>query len=358
MPLKTAILILNFNGKRHLDTCFKSVLRQTRSTDQVYLVDNNSTDDSIEHTREKFPSVRIIESDRNFGFAEAYNRAAVEVDADVLVFLNNDVEVASHWLRELVTFLEGDDNPVAICGSKIFFYSAREVVNHAGGRLVPLGGGIDLDFLKVDDGRPREPELVGCVSGASMAVRRPVFFELGGFDSDFFAYFEDVDLCWRAWLAGYRVLVNPRSRLYHKVGGTWGSFMKSERVYLGERNRVQCLLKNCESGRTGTALFVSLIFDAVRTVEFLTLGSGEHVRSIARAHWWNLRNLRRVLMKRGRIQSNRKVHDDFLVRQRLMTTYSEGLREYLRLALLRRKYSEVFWSPEKSLKLHSTFFRR
>jgi len=342
MPTSAAILILNFNGKPHLKTCLESILRETRPGDNVYLVDNGSSDGSVEYVRANFGSVKIIEFDENLGFAEGYNRASVLVNENILVFVNNDVEVAENWLRALLRPFEENIGQLAATGSKILFFHKRELVNHGGGTLVPIGGGIDIDFLASDRGKPPRREFAGCVSGASMAVRRSIFRELGGFDPDFFAYFEDVDFCWRAWLLGYCVMVTPDSRLYHKVSATMGPLLRPTRVFLGERNRIQCMLKNLESRNLLLGFFTSNVYTLLRIADFLRLGKHEPLLAALQAISWNVRHLRRTIIKRALVQRRRKIADRFLFKHGLMTSYVDGLVEFIRLASLRERYSFVF----------------
>jgi GT2 family glycosyltransferase len=350
-----AILVLNFNGRALLENCFASVMAWVGTRANVYLVDNGSTDGSVEYTRERFSSVRVIAFNQNLGFAGAYDKAVKQVHEDIVIFLNNDVEVTKDWFELLVGPIEsGSNEQLAICGSKILLFYDQKRVNHAGGILLPIGGGLDIDFLKIDQGEPTGPRFVGCVSGASMAVRRSVFLELGGFDEDFFAYFEDVDFCWRAWLAGYKVMLAPTSILYHKVGASWGSHLNPERVFMGERNRLQCLLKNLETRNVVLGLFVSTFYIALRVGIYLRLHAVESVFAIARAYWWVFRNFRQLAIKRRQVQSRRLVGDSFFFRRGLMTSYYQGLVELVRRASYRRRYSYLLasgtvpYSPRKS----------
>jgi GT2 family glycosyltransferase len=305
----------------------------------VYVIDNGSIDGSLEYVKKCFPSVRLITFSRNLGFAAAYNEAVRQVDEDIVIFLNNDVEVAGNWFDPLVEPIEsGSDQQVAICGSKILLYYDRCRVNHAGGVLLPVGGGIDIDFLKPDKGEPTRPQFVGSACGASMAVKRGIFLDLGGFDEDFFAYFEDVDFCWRAWLAGYKVMLVPASILYHKFGSTSGPYLNPKRVYVGERNRVQSLLKNLETRNVLVGIFVSGVYSIIRILRYLWFGEARPVFATVKANWWVLRNIRLILKKRHLVQSRRVIPDRFLFSHGLMASYYQGLREFARLTTARQKY--------------------
>ena len=326
-----AILILNHDGKSHLDTCLSSVLEQVNENDHVYLVDNGSTDGSVGHVAKYYPRVRIIEFETNLGFALAYNRAVAVLSEEVILFLNNDVEVDRGWLGQLKVAVHGSPSR-AILGSKILLYNNRGVINHAGGSLTLIGGGIDLDFMNRERRRTEETRFVGCVSGASMMIPRRVFLDLGGFDSDFFAYFEDVDLCWRAWLAGYRVLFQPSSRVYHKLSSTMGPRLTPERVFLGEKNRLQTVLKNLELPNAVAGLFSLAVFNTIRLTHFLSSRKPKTALAILRGDWWVFAHLPTIISKRSHIQQRRKIGDRFLLKYGLMIGLADGVREFIRLA--------------------------
>jgi GT2 family glycosyltransferase len=292
--------------------------------------------------------VRTITFDHNLGFAKAYDDAVKEVSEDIVIFLNNDVKVAKDWFESLVAPIEsGSDERLAICGSKILFDFDRNRVNHAGGTLLPIGGGVDIDFLELDRGKPTKPKFVGCVSGASMAVKRTVFLELGGFDEDFFAYSEDTDFCWRAWLAGYKVMLVPRSLLYHKYGGTSGPYTDPRRVFLGERNRMQCLLKNLETTNVVIGMFVLFPMFILRMTRSQKSRRRRSILALTQSYWWVIRNFSLILKKRLLAQEGRVVSDSFLQQHGLMMSYVQSLREFARLSAARRKYPSIFISDEQ-----------
>jgi GT2 family glycosyltransferase len=334
-PQQVAILVLNHNGKVHLDRCLRSVLAQAEPNDHVYLVDNGSVDGSVDYVKRHYPAVKLIRFNRNLGFASAYNHAVASITEQLVVFLNNDVEVDESWLVELKSAAEKSPGDLAACGSKILFYDNRSVVNHAGGMLVPIGGGIDVGFMEIDKEQSGRQCSVGCVSGASMMAPRSVFMKLGGFDPDFFAYFEDVDYCWRAWLSGYRVIHVPTSRVYHKLSATMGPILKPERIFLGERNRLQSMLKNLNLGNVMVGLIASLFYDLARIVTFLESDRAHVVTAVLRANWWTVRHLSRIVVKRRDVQTRRRISDSFLVRHGLMVSFTDGIKEFQRLTALR-----------------------
>ena len=346
-PRAVAILVLNYNGKIHLDKCFRSVLAQTEPQDQLYFVDNGSTDGSVEYVREHYPDVKQILFERNLGFAEAYDRAVRIVDEELVVFLNNDVEVEEGWLSGLRSGLEESTGKVAACGSKILFYNSRGLVNHAGGKLTRIGGGIDLGFMTRNIHEEYHERCVGCVSGASMIVPRSVFLSLGGFDPDFFAYFEDVDYCWRAWLVGFRVLYVPSSIMYHKFSATMGPLLTPERVFLGERNRLQTMLENLELRNLVAAVVVSSAYLFSRVFAFLAQRRLAVALAILRGNWWVLRHFPGIIVKRRRVQRSRRVRDNFFVPYGLMASFLEGFREFARLRRLERDLNRIGgWSSQ------------
>ena len=223
---KTAIVILNWNGRQHLEQFMPSVVEHTPATTEIVVADNGSTDNSVEFLREHYPTVRVITLPTNYGFAEGYNRALAEVDAEYFVLLNSDVEVTAGWLEPLVATLTNNRN-VAAVAPKLRSYGYRDRFEYAGA----AGGFIDflgypfcrgriLSTVEQDCGQYDTPRDVFWASGAAFCCRADLFRILGGFDGDFFAHMEEIDLCWRMQLAGYRIMVEPRSVVYHLGGGT------------------------------------------------------------------------------------------------------------------------------------------
>lgn len=327
---KIAVLVLNFNGKRHLENCFNSLRNQSYPRYDVYIVDNASSDGSIDYVRLNFPFVKVIAFDRNYGFAEAYSKAIQAVYYEYIALLNNDTRVDFDWLRELVKAIRSDDKIVA-SGSKILLDQDEKKLNHAGGKLTPLGGGFDIGLFEEDSELYSHMRYVGCVCGAAMLIKRDAFLRIGGFDPHFFAYFEDVDFCWRAWLYGLKILYVPSSIVYHRFGGTWGSRTSAKRMFLGERNRLLTAFKNLNRSNLVKALAILIFFNAVRLVSLLRNRRYKSALSILAGDRWIIQNLGSVLHKRRIVQSRRVVSDDFLIKRDLIASLWEGFSEFQRL---------------------------
>jgi len=217
---RVAIIILNLNGKHHLTPCFETLAKLDYPKDklEVLLIDNASVDGSVAEMKHKHSWVRLIENDRNVGFAAGCNQGAEAVhDAEVLVFLNNDMRVEEDWLRELV-------NPLArgecqVTQAKMFSWDGK-LINGAGGGMNFHGIGIQRGYL-VEDGPEFDvarKTLFAC--GGAMAMSRDLFYEVGGFDHEFFAYYEDVDLGWRTWVLGHEIWYTPKAICYHHHSST------------------------------------------------------------------------------------------------------------------------------------------
>jgi GT2 family glycosyltransferase len=237
-----SVLVLNLNGRAHLAECLPSLEAQTYAPNRfdIVVIDNGSTDDSLAFVRREHPRVRLIALDRNRGFAAPYNDAARQSDADFLVFLNNDTRVAPTWLDELVDAAER--NNAACAASRILDWTG-ERIDFAGGIVSFIG-----HSWQRGTGEPADTEyaegliLFGC--GGSSLISRSAFLEVGGFDEDFFAYFEDVDLGWRLALLGHDTVFAPRAVTYHRVHGTAGRMALASKIRLYERNALMMIYKN------------------------------------------------------------------------------------------------------------------
>lgn len=249
--MTSAIVILNWNGRDFLERYLPSVVNSVKGIDgvRVIVADNASNDDSVAFLKSAFPSVEIIQLRKNHGFAIGYNKALEKVDADCYLLLNSDVEVPPEWFLPLKEWMELHPD-CGICGPKLHRIDQRDAFEYAGA----AGGYIDrfgypfcrgrvMKRLENDEGQYDIPADVMWVSGAALMIRSQLFHSLGGFCKDFVAHMEEIDLCWRARLEGWRVCVVPRSTVYHVGGGTLGN-ESPHKLYLNYRNNLLMLRRN------------------------------------------------------------------------------------------------------------------
>ncbi len=244
---RLSVVILNWNGRRHLERYLPSVVAHTEGDAEVVVADNGSTDDSLQWLRLNYPDVRVIRLDRNYGFAGGYNRALKEVESEYVLLLNSDVEVTAGWWQPLVEVLDTEGD-VAAVAPKLLADMERtkfEYAGAAGGFIDYLGypfcRGRILSNVEEDRGQYDNRRDIFWASGAAMCCRREVFESLGGFDEDFFAHMEEIDLQWRMQLAGWRIVVEPKSVVYHLGGGTLPA--SSRKIFLNHRNNLAMLFK-------------------------------------------------------------------------------------------------------------------
>jgi GT2 family glycosyltransferase len=326
-----SIISINYNGKHFLKDCLESIQGTEASDAEVIIVDNASTDGSGEYLRREFPSVKVMELDRNYGFAEANNRGAEAASGKYLVFLNNDTVVTQGWLLALLDALSSEPE-VGAAGSKLLLYHLPGKMNSAGANIVFNGGGHDIGFMADDSLTYNVRGPRGAVCAASMIVRREEFLSLGGFDPLYFMYFEDVDLCWRYWLSGYKVLYVPQSVVYHRFGGTTGSSRHVPlRVFYGTRNALFNILKNYESRHIFLPLCFNVLHHAAKFLGFIATLRLRSAQEIPKAYGSLMYHLSEVMQKRRIIQTGRKVTDRFLFENSLVVTLGTALKEYFRL---------------------------
>lgn len=284
-----AVVILNWNGKHMMERFLPSVTAHTTGDAEVVIADNGSTDDSIEFLRTHYPALRIIQLDKNYGFAEGYNRALAQIEADYYVLLNDDVEVAPNWIEPVIAQMQQNEK-TAICQPKLLMFDQRDTFEYAGG----AGGFIDsygypfcrgrmFNIVEKDHGQYDDPCEIFWASGAAMFVRADVWKELGGLDGDFFAHMEEIDFCWRAKNAGYRVEYCPQSVVYHVGGGTLPK-SNPRKTYLNFRNNTAMLYKNLPSGRRCRVMTVRRLLDYVAAVKFLIGGNKGEFNAVFEAH--------------------------------------------------------------------------
>ena len=245
---KVAIVILNWNGKEMLKQFLPSVVACSKEEATVYVADNASTDGSMAMLESDFPEVKRIQLSHNWGFAEGYNRAFREIDADYYLLLNSDVEVTPHWLTPLIAYLE-QHAEVAACQPKLLAYhdkGAFEYAGASGGYIdrygYPFCRGRIFDTIERDEGQYDEPAEILWATGAALMIRAKDYWDAGGMDERFFAHNEEIDLCWRLRIRGRKIVCVPESRVYHVGGGTLPK-ANPMKTFLNFRNNLTMLYK-------------------------------------------------------------------------------------------------------------------
>ena len=245
---KVAIVILNWNGKEMLKQFLPSVVACSKEEATVYVADNASTDGSMAMLESDFPEVKRIQLSHNWGFAEGYNRAFKEIDADYYLLLNSDVEVTPHWLTPLIAYLE-QHAEVAACQPKLLAYhdkGAFEYAGASGGYIdrygYPFCRGRIFDTIERDEGQYDEPAEILWATGAALMIRAKDYWDAGGMDERFFAHNEEIDLCWRLRIRGRKIVCVPESRVYHVGGGTLPK-ANPMKTFLNFRNNLTMLYK-------------------------------------------------------------------------------------------------------------------
>lgn len=286
---KTKIIILNWNGRKHLETYLPSVLESVPEGVGVVVADNGSTDSSVDMLRRDFPQVELVLLDRNYGFAGGYNRALEQVDADYFVLINSDVKTPRGWLEPLVAELDACAD-VAAVAPKLRALAEPDRFEYAGAS----GGYIDylgypfcrgriLRRTETDRGQYDDARDVFWVTGAAFCCRSSVFRSLGGFDADFFAHMEEIDLCWRMQLAGWRVRIVPRSVVYHLGGGT----LKADspgKIFLNHRNNLAMLFKCASPVQRCVVAVVRPALDLLAALSYLAAGHAANFCAVFRAY--------------------------------------------------------------------------
>ncbi|KWW28909.1 MAG: glycosyltransferase group 2 family protein [bacterium P3] len=286
--MNIAVVILNWNGRKMLEQFLPSVTACSAPA-EVVIADNGSSDDSLTFLATRYPELRVIALDRNYGFAEGYNRALAQIDADYYVLLNDDVEVTPRWIEPVVELLEQTPDAAA-AQPKMLMYKRRDMFEYAG----CAGGYIDrygypfcrgrlFDSLECDEGQYDNTCDIFWASGAALFVKAAVWRRLGGLDNSFFAHMEEIDFCWRLHNAGYRVLYCPRSTVYHVGGGTLPQ-SSPRKTYLNFRNNRAMLYKNLPRDRMRRTLRARLLLDWVAALSFLLQGKGKECRAVFKAH--------------------------------------------------------------------------
>ena len=286
---KVAVVILNYNGSEYLRQFLPSVKATKYPRLSIVVADNASTDNSVEVMQKQFPEIQLLQLPENYGFAEGYNQALQQVSADYFVLLNSDVEVTEDWLSPMIELMERDET-VAACQPKILDFQNQEYFEYAGGAggwidryAYPLCRGRIFGVTEKDGGQYDDTQEIFWATGAALCIRARLFHGAGGFDKDYFAHSEEIDLCWRLKRAGFKIMVRPRSVVYHVGGGTL-NYNTARKSFLNFRNSLFTLLKNEPTSKLMWLIPFRLILDGLAGILFLFQGKFKHIKAIINAH--------------------------------------------------------------------------
>ena len=306
-----AIVILNYNGQHFLEMFLPSVVSYS-SPHTIYVADSASTDSSVEWLKANYPSIRLVELPSNYGFAGGYNRSLAHIEADYFVLLNSDVEVTPNWIPPLLDLLESNQN-IAACQPKLLSYHQQnefEYAGAAGGYLDWLGysfcRGRMFYVCEKDEGQYNSVQKIFWATGACLMIRAKLFQEMGGFDEDFFAHMEEIDLCWRLQLHGHQIYYVPNSTVFHVGGGTLPA-SNPFKTYLNYRNSLAMMYKNLPEERKWRTLFLRLILDGISAVRYLPKFEWQNILAILKGHFAFYSMVSILAQKRQKIWSDKNI---------------------------------------------------
>lgn len=335
---KISIVILNWNGSGFLKRFLPSVVAHSAEIAEIFVADNGSSDESRSVIETLFPSVTYIQLDKNFGFAEGYNKALELIQSEYFLLLNSDVEVTEGWLDPMLKLMESDPS-IGACQPKILSLNHPDEFEYAGaaGGFVdrfgyPFCRGRILQEIEKDLGQYDHRRTVSWASGASMMVRSSVWRECGGFDADFWAHMEEIDLCWRMLHLGYLVKFCPESVVYHLGGGTL-SYNHPMKIHLNFRNNLYLLFKNLPVSHLLFILPARMILDGLAAFVFLFKGEFVAFGKVFTAHLKFWGHLPQLMGKRRKIFRTAKPNPHkMMVPRSILWNY---------FILKRRKFSEL-----------------
>ncbi|GAB3925656.1 glycosyltransferase family 2 protein [Mucilaginibacter myungsuensis] len=306
---KVAVVILNWNGLKHLSQFLPSVLASEWDNLDIVVGDNASSDGSVSFLQHTFPTVSIIQNDQNYGFTGGYNRVLEQVEADYLILLNSDIEVTPNWIKPVIDMMEADEL-IAAAAPKIKSYHQQTHFEHAGA----AGGFIDSYgypfcrgriFYEVeeDKGQYDTSGEVFWASGAAMFIKKKCWDLAGGFDERFFAHMEEIDLCWRLKNLDYKIMYCAESEVFHVGGGTLDK-ENPFKTYLNFRNNLLLLKKNLSFGRAFYTISLRIWLDFLAVIRFMNEGKRKDAWAVSRAH----QNFFRTLFNRPAFKVTKAHH--------------------------------------------------
>jgi GT2 family glycosyltransferase len=316
--MTVAVVILNWNGEQLLEK-FLPTAEEFSKNATIYVADNASTDGSVSFIKTNYPNIKIIQNTQNFGFAQGYNLALKNINADIFALVNSDIEVTKNWLNPIIDVFKIQKN-TAIVQPKILDYKNKNYFEYAGA----AGGFIDkygypfcrgriFDTIEKDENQYQSDKIFWA-SGACFFIRKSVFEELNGFDDDFFAHQEEIDLCWRAFNKNFEVTYCDSSTVYH-LGGATLQTGSSKKTYLNFRNSLFMLTKNLPKNKLIPIIFTRMILDGLAGIQFLLKGKVLHFFAILKAHFSFYNNAQKFYKKRDDYQKSNYFYSNNIVNQ-------------------------------------------
>jgi GT2 family glycosyltransferase len=329
--VKIAIVILNWNGKQLLEKFLPSIVKYSNLNNvEIYVADNASTDDSVLFIKQNFPAIQIVQNQENGGFAKGYNNALKHINADIYGLINSDIEVSEGWLNSIISTFETEVN-TAIIQPKILDFKNKELFEYAGagGGFIdkygyPFCRGRIFSELEKDKQQFNDTKDIFWASGACFFIRSKVFHELNGFDEDYFAHQEEIDLCWRAKNTNKTIKYIGTSTVYH-VGGATLKEESPKKTFLNFRNSLFTLVKNLPKKQLFGIIFTRLVLDGIAGVKFLIEMRPIHTFAIIKAHFSFYAQLNNMLNKRKKQQ---KITDYYNVKSIVWQHFVLGNKKY------------------------------
>lgn len=298
-----AVVILNWNGKELLARFLPSIIKTRYSNLQLIIGDNGSSDDSIAYVKSNFPQITVLENDRNYGFAEGYNRVLEQVKADYFVLLNSDVEVPENWIAPVISAMEADQQ-IAAAQPKIKWQADKSKFEYAGAaggfmdkNAFPFCRGRIFDVAETDLGQYNDVKEVFWASGAAFFIRHAQWQEAGGLDPDLFAHMEEIDLCWRLKNLGYKIIYCPDAEVYHVGAGTLDA-KNPHKVFLNFRNNLMIMQKNLPLFEAVTSIAMRMFMDFIALLQFLLKGETKFAAAVNKAHFQFVKAIGQTAKKR------------------------------------------------------------
>ena len=328
---KISVIIVNYNGKKLLENCLESLFKTDYNNFEVILVDNNSTDGSMEFVTKNYPKIIVIKLDSNKGFAEPNNIGAKIAKGEYLLFLNNDTVTTTNFISEMVKVLEKDEK-IAICQSLLLKPDGNI---DSSGDFIDKMGIVYNSKTKID-----EIKEISSARGACMLIRKKIFDKLGGFDEKFFFSFEDVDLGWRSWILGYKVVIVPNSIVYHDAGKTSSKF-KSEAAFHGLKNQLAMKITNFEPRFAFSSLLSFFFVYGSREIKiwfdykikgYTNMTSTKYedktaenpsIKIVIKSISWIFKNIRYLHRKHNQVNESRIVSTDYLEKIRIISNQKQ-----------------------------------